>query len=148
MTVKPAVRLLLGVFAAISATLILAINLGWRPDWLQSAAAVPTLDLACPDLARGCNFKLGDKGYRITTDGPISGKHPMQLDLAGPATSVHASWQMAGMAMGPNRYRLQAGGTGTWHTSTLLPICTQGRHDWLLILQIDSQIVQIRTIQQ
>ena len=40
--------------------------------------------------------------------------------------------------MGENRYRLVFE-NGVWKAKVLLPVCVQGRRDWLLLLDVDGQ---------
>ena len=40
------------------------------------------------------------------------------------------SFNMVGMDMGLNRYRLTAQGDGSWQGKATLPVCATGRRDW------------------
>jgi nitrogen fixation protein FixH len=48
-----------------------------------------------------------------------------------PADAVVVSFEMVGMEMGENRYRLQPAGEGKWTGKAVLPLCIAGRSDWV-----------------
>jgi len=63
---------------------------------------------------------------------------PVQLQIEGGKVtdqSVIADFQMQGMDMGMNRYRLQAMGGAAWHGKATLPVCTASRMDWQAIVE-------------
>ncbi|HYG14046.1 MAG TPA: hypothetical protein VD885_07875, partial [Methylophilaceae bacterium] len=47
-----------------------------------------------------------------------------------------ASFAMQGMEMGLNRYRLLRQPDGKWAAEVTLPVCVQGRSDWLMELEV------------
>ncbi len=127
-----------GGFAVLATAFFVAWNQGWLP--IQPTTAQPTL--ACADLASGCDFTLAEHTYRIQSDQPITPARPFSLTLTGtPLRSATASWQMAGMDMGPNRFHFAPGPAGQWQTRTALPFCTQARSDWLLTLNVNKNKV-------
>jgi hypothetical protein len=132
-----------GVFALLATAFFLAWNQGWLPT---SQRATPQT-MPCANLAQGCDFALEGQVYHIQSDQPATPARPFVLTLTGaPLTSATASWQMAGMNMGPNRFHFAPGTHGQWQTRTALPFCTQARNDWLLTLNINKTKV-ILTIQ-
>lgn len=50
------------------------------------------------------------------------------------AQSVVADFQMQGMDMGTNRYRLQPQ-QGSWQATVTLPVCSASRMDWLAVVE-------------
>jgi hypothetical protein len=63
---------------------------------------------------------------------------PMQLMIkAGEVVpqGVVVDFQMQGMDMGINRYRLQPSPTAGWAGTATLPICTASRMDWLAVVE-------------
>lgn len=52
------------------------------------------------------------------------------------ATAVYASFAMAGMEMGLNRYRLLQQADGLWAAQITLPVCARGRNDWTMLLEV------------
>ena len=104
--------------------------------------------LNCPSLSQGCSFNLGQQRYTIRSQQPLDASLPVILQLQGKAGEIHASWQMQGMDMGPNRYRLLSDDQQHWQAQTALPICTNKRQDWLLKLEIDGQAIEISTVSE
>lgn len=49
---------------------------------------------------------------------------------------VHLEFQMVGMEMGLNRYRLLEDGDG-WRGEATLPVCTSARADWVAIMEFE-----------
>ncbi|WP_035052994.1 hypothetical protein [Andreprevotia chitinilytica] len=137
-------RLIASALVAVCMSVLLAVNLGWRP-FSAAGPAKPALEVTCPDLASACMFSLDQQTYTLRSEATVIGSKPVVLTVTGPARDVHASWQMIGMEMGPNRYALQRQPNGSWQAQTLLPLCTQARRDWLLQLTVDGQVINVRT---
>ena len=100
----------------------------------QQPAAPATL-LACADLQQGC----GDERQRlhIRFDRMPHSLQPFGLSIEAPqATAVFASFAMRGMEMGLNRYRLLQQPDGRWTAEVTLPVCVQGRSDWLMLVEV------------
>lgn len=60
---------------------------------------------------------------------------PVRLSIEGGEVaeqSVIADFQMQGMDMGMNRYRLQMTQPAVWQGNATLPVCTASRMDWLV----------------
>jgi hypothetical protein len=59
------------------------------------------------------------------------------------AQSVVADFQMQGMEMGTNRYRLQPQ-QGNWQATVTLPVCSASRMDWLAVVEftLDGEPLQ------
>ncbi len=69
---------------------------------------------------------------------------PVRLELEGvEAHAVSLEFNMPGMEMGQNRYRLLADGAGGWSGEAMLPICSTGRLDWLAVVVVDSSKEQL-----
>lgn len=67
-------------------------------------------------------------------------RFPAEVTLDGPAVteidSVSLRFAMAGMDMGVNRFDLRPRGTGVWQGQALLPICSTGRQDWGITVEV------------
>jgi hypothetical protein len=124
-------------------SLILAI-LGNKFGWFTPDNE-PEARLNCPFFSEGCVFNFAENNYKVKSQEPLSANKPVQLLLTGKAKAIHASWQMQGMEMGPNNYRLLSADQQHWHAQTALPFCTNKRQDWLLKLDIDGHRIDIRT---
>ena len=57
--------------------------------------------------------------------------------------NVSASFSMASMEMGLNRYTLTPIAEGVWQGKVILPVCIAGRRDWMLVLTLDKTTIQI-----
>ena len=49
---------------------------------------------------------------------------------------VEVIFDMPGMDMGFNRFTMRALAAGQWQTQAMLPICVQGRSDWLVTVML------------
>lgn len=106
----------------------------------------PEARLNCPVFNEGCVFHFEEQAYQVKSLAPLNANKPVQLQLTGKARVVHASWQMQGMEMGPNNYRLISNDQLHWSAQTALPMCTNKRQDWLLKLNIDGRSIHIATV--
>ncbi|AZN35584.1 hypothetical protein [Iodobacter ciconiae] len=106
----------------------------------------PEVRIDCPIFSEGCLFSLDKENYQVKSQEPLSANKPVQLLVTGKAKSIHASWQMQDMEMGPNNYRLLSHDQQHWHAQTALPFCTNKRQDWLLKLDIDGRRINISTV--
>ncbi len=122
---------LLLAFAALKVAM-----LGWwqsrQPE--NGAAAVQ-----CDVLAQGCPFL---QGATLRLRGLTSVKSAFAIEAAGVPSGVQslsASFRMDGMEMGFNRFDLVKQADGSWRADKVyLPLCTAGRHDWVVVWQADG----------
>lgn len=104
----------------------------------RSAAAIVTLP--CPDLTLGC----GNASIQVKADHTPQVMRPFQVRVTNAAAtntltnSIYADFAMAGMSMGLNRYRLIQQADGSWQGEIILPVCVQGRSDWLVEVTVSS----------
>lgn len=103
--------------------------------WFHVKKLVPTVvDLPCTDLTVGC----GVEGLQIKADQAPQVMRAFHLNVATAANSVYADFAMAGMSMGLNRYRLIQQTDGGWQGQVVLPVCVQGRSDWLMEITVNT----------
>ncbi|WP_051534480.1 hypothetical protein [Deefgea rivuli] len=121
-----------------------AYQLGWFKQWMTET---PTqiINVSCADLSLGCTFKIDQQEYKIKSPHTISTSKPVQIQLTGPAKNISLSWQMLGMDMASNRYKMLGDDQNIWHAETMLPLCSQQRLDWILTLNIDQTKVLLQT---
>jgi hypothetical protein len=109
---------------------------------VQTAPTKVAVDIPCTDVVAGC-VAPGDT-VRITFDQAPKSMKPFRLRVeVANAREVHAGFAMRGMQMGLNRYRLLAGAPGVWQAEITLPVCTNGRGDWIMTLEIDGRLYQL-----
>lgn len=107
------------------------------PD--QSAPLV-----ACADPTAGCHFKIGEREVSLRFGRPITAMAPFDVSVnVTQAHEVKAAFAMRGMDMGRNQYRLLAANDGHWGAKVMLPVCVQGRRDWLMTLSVDGDAVTV-----
>jgi hypothetical protein len=127
-----------GVAAALLAALVgrqlLVPSPAARP---RTLAVEPDCDAArAPCTALGEGLRL-----RLALHGEVVPMQPFEVHLevaAGPPggeavaiTGATVDFDMVGMDMGQNRYRLQAGDGGRWTARVTLPACVRGRRNWI-----------------
>jgi hypothetical protein len=109
--------------------------------WYLARQRVSTpLAVVCPSASAVCQLPGGVR-LRFQT-APQEG-HPfvMRLDgVTGPVPS--AEFVMRNMDMGFNRYRFVAAGDA-WQARVTLPVCSAGRHDWLMNLTVNGRRLQV-----
>ena len=104
----------------------------WRG--VQPSLPPPKM-LVCPDLHQGCSDEQNDVQIRFV--GTPRNMQPFGVVVTmRKASAVFASFAMQGMEMGLNRYRLLRQPDGTWAAEVTLPVCVQGRSDWLMELEV------------
>ena len=126
-------RLLIGVTVAVILSLIGALT------YLRQVPS-PTLvqAMGCPNIVRGCS----GAGLTVRMDRVPQVMRPFKLTVHADAMDtetvdgMEASFQMAGMEMGFNRYRLQQRGASDWDAEVTLPVCVRDRKDWLMLLDV------------
>lgn len=90
----------------------------------------------CKALSAGCALS---GGVRVQTDAAPAPLVPFVVSVEAPAArAVSIGFEMEGMEMGPNRYRLVRDADGIWRARVLLPVCVSGRRDWLMVVEIDG----------
>jgi hypothetical protein len=126
-------RLLIGVTVAVILSVIGALT------YLRQVPS-PTLvqAMGCPDIVRGCS----GAGLTVRMDRVPQVMRPFKLTVhvdamdAEKIDAMEVSFQMAGMEMGFNRYKLQQRGAGDWEAEVTLPVCVRDRKDWLMLLDV------------
>ncbi len=107
---------------------------GWA-IWRGSPSPQPVTMLACADARLGCGDE--QSGLQIRFDRTPRSMQPFAVAVAAPeADAVFASFAMQGMEMGLNRYRLLRQPDEKWTAEVTLPVCVQGRSDWLMELEV------------
>lgn len=102
-----------------------------------SLSEEPITEWACTDPVMGCTSQVTGKTVSLKFSEIPKPLHPFDLEVSVEAESVEGSFQMQGMEMGLNRYRLQPK-AGMWQAQIILPICMQGRGDWVLQLEVTT----------
>lgn len=104
--------------------------------WLhEQQPDVPVTTLSCANLQQGCS--VTGQRLDIRFDRAPHSLQPFGLSIEAPqATAVYASFAMRGMEMGFNRYRLLQQADGRWTAEVTLPVCIQGRSDWLMLVEV------------
>jgi hypothetical protein len=94
----------------------------------------------CRDLLVGCRL---DTGIKLRFSQRPGVMQTFDLEVEAPEmANLHAVFQMQGMEMGMNRYRLLRQ-NGKWYAKVMLPACVQGRRDWSLQLEVNGKIYEV-----
>ena len=99
--------------------------------------------VSCADLGQGCPLADG-VSLRFLRPARHGQLFPVQLD-GWPANSPPpvVEFAMAGMDMGSARFPLRQVGDGRWQADIMLPVCVTGRQDWLMLLTIGDEHLQV-----
>lgn len=107
---------------------------------LAACGKAPPVTVTCADPRAGCQLP-GGLELRFSRQPAVM--QSFDLDVAAPADAApYVSFQMRGMEMGLNRYRLLRK-NGRWHASVMLPACVQGRRDWVLRLEAGGKVYEM-----
>jgi hypothetical protein len=133
--IKSIIRPLLVAFSVC----LTACDGGDQPEPLKMVTM--TLAPHC-DVGQGClaraggfhvQFRIGSQA-RALTPFPVH----VQIEDGAEIEAVTVTFSMKGMEMGLNRYRLQQQSDGRWNADVILPICTSGRSDWIVGLELSG----------
>ena len=131
--------LALGVLLLVLAAAKVAMLGWWQSRQPENGAAA----VQCDVLAAGCPF-LQRATLRLR--GLTSTKSAFSIEADGVPSGVQslsASFRMDGMEMGFNRFDLAKQADGSWRAERVyLPLCTAGRHDWVVVWQADGAAFQ------
>lgn len=109
---------------------------------VMQGAARPAIQLPCRNVVSGCS--LPDASLRVRFDQAPQSMKPFLLSVEIlNAREVRAGFAMRGMQMGLNQYRLLAKGAGLWQATITLPVCVDGRADWVMTLDVDGRLYQV-----
>ncbi|RMG31874.1 MAG: hypothetical protein D6721_00210 [Gammaproteobacteria bacterium] len=91
------------------------------------------------DAARAVCETVGSGVHVRLRLGPgVRAMHPFPVVLEVPkAHGVVIRFEMPGMDMGKNVYRLDRAAPGRWAGKAILPICLSGRTDWVARVEIE-----------
>jgi hypothetical protein len=102
----------------------------------------PAVIVTCPDIVKGC--ALPHARLHVRFDRRPHPMQPFRIEVVlREVREVHARFSMRGMEMGLNRYRLLPDGPGHWHAEVMLPVCIQGRGDWILLLEANGSSYEV-----
>ena len=121
---------------------LLAVIVAAAMLWPRFAHHDQAVAIDCPDIVAGC--ALPSAGAQVRFDQQPDALRRFNILVTWPGSAeMHASFQMRGMEMGFNRYRLLPDGAGHWRAEVMLPACIQGRKDWLLLLEANGNRYQL-----
>lgn len=100
---------------------------------------IQTRHISCADITQPCQFQDLFAVRFLETPQPMKPLH-LEVQMQYPVKAIHADFAMQGMEMGLNRYRLLAASNpNTWQATITLPVCVQGRSDWEMLLEVESE---------
>lgn len=131
----------------LSAALAIAILGGvWflRPEMDATPGGALPLRVAagCDSARHACVASGKDLEFEVRLGPPVRPMEPFEIRLRGLRDTLAADaqvsmeFQMRGMDMGLNRYRLERAADGAWQGRAILPVCTTGRSDWLARVEV------------
>ncbi|MFP4182030.1 MAG: hypothetical protein ACLFTX_05460 [Thiohalospira sp.] len=123
------------------AAALLGLALGAAYAWLSGQAPDPSAADAvaedCRPTGQPCRLEADGGAVTLELPADVRTLAPFHLraSLEGFAEveEVVARFDMSGMDMGENRYRLEPSGEGDeWRVEAMLPVCTADRVDWFV----------------
>lgn len=96
----------------------------------------------CDAAEATCHVMVAGKRISLTLGPGVTALKPFSIEAQIRGTpyleKVIIDFQMVGMEMGINRYRLKASEKG-WRGEATLPVCTASRTDWLAVLEFQLE---------
>jgi hypothetical protein len=110
----------------------------------QQAQPQQMQEIRCADPVSGCAFMHNGAATQLRFSVQPQALNPFSITIAHPALrKASASFQMANMNMGFNRYDFKPQGKGLWIASVTLPVCTASRVDWVAELELDGRFYRM-----
>lgn len=104
-------------------------------------------EIHCADPVAGCSFLHQGMPAQLRFSNQPETLKPFRIYLAHPQVNkASASFQMADMNMGFNRYDFKPQGKGQWLATVTLPVCTASRVDWIAELELDGKLYRMTFI--
>lgn len=111
--------------------------------WWQNQQPEATMVSAACDVRQGCTLPNG----AVVVFPQISTKMPFEMrvdKVPEHIQTISVRFAMRDMDMGFNRYDLARQADGHWFRGgNRLPVCVQGRHDWLADIMMDDTVFQV-----
>lgn len=109
-----------------------------QPVELQLAEADCRADRSvCIASADGARISL-ELGPGVPVMRPFAIRATASLAAGEQPEQVEVDFDMIGMDMGRNRYRLVQDADHVWQGVATLPVCTTGRSDWQAVVEIEA----------
>lgn len=92
----------------------------------------------CQLAVDSCEIVIADSHFEVRIEGEVKALQPFVFRVVDGNHVIEqavVSFRMKAMAMGVNQYRLLKSEAG-WVADIVIPICTTGRRDWLVELEI------------
>lgn len=119
--------------------LLTALVLGAKRFWTEPNQVAITV-LSCADITKGC----GDSFFSARFAEVPQVMKPLHVlvhfNRPEAIQKVHIDFAMKDMGMGLNRYRLiPSNHSSDWQAEITLPVCAQGRSDWNMLIEFETE---------
>ena len=117
---------------------------GGQPSATSGAANPIALSIRrgeCKVYPDGCSARGPEVELQLRFVDRPNAMTPAAIELRSstPLSSATVDFEMSGMDMGLNRYRLEAGDRETYRAKVMLPVCVSGRRDWIARVQVVTE---------
>lgn len=117
---------------------------GARQQAQPEHAAETLTEIHCANSVAGCTFMHHGTPAQLRFSAQPETLKPFSIYLAHPLVKkASASFQMADMNMGFNRYDFKPQAKGEWAANVTLPVCTASRVDWIAELALDGAFYRL-----
>jgi hypothetical protein len=135
---------ILGLLGLLAAFAVLIGVWSLRPGTDASPESTLALQVAadCDSARQSCRARGDDLEIELRLGPPVLPMEAFDIQLQsmrgdlGTQARIDVQFQMRGMDMGLNRYRLDRDADGVWRGRALLPVCASGRSDWYVVIDI------------
>lgn len=130
--------------AIVLAGLVLAVILAYWLFAAKPAREIAAQVIPCAELTQGCSLP----GIKVQALQTPSAMKAFTVEVAtADAATITARFEMPDMSMGLNQYRFLDQGAGRWLANVTLPVCVDGRSDWLMLLDVTSKAGKLQRYQ-
>lgn len=118
--------------------------------FLKEEKEVVVIEYSKCNLSKGeCNLFAGNEIIRVSVVGEIKALQKFEIRLSGQSDNVlgaRVNFKMKTMDMGINQYTFVKHEDGVWLAEVVIPICTAGRRDWLVELELSLKSGQKKVV--
>lgn len=130
--------------AGVLFAVVLALGVWLGRDAQRGSDARGVIELrvesACALVGAGCSATADGLAVELVLGPVIEPLKPFAVTLrsSAAATAATVRFDMVGMDMGHNEFRLRSTGAGIWESTVMLPVCATGRRDWVATLRMET----------
>jgi len=130
------------VLILVLAIIVVVGNLGYK-RWVDHDSSITESELTeCRIDQVPCKILFDNGRYLVSSEGEIKPLKKFVIKIVSSTTELmraQAIFRMRDMDMGKHIYSFNKTVTGAWFAEVIIPVCTTGRRDWEIELQLETK---------